>query len=489
MIRPNISPCGHGHRSTRSKALLLAAASLVAWPALAPAQFPDAHDQPPMGWTGPVFKLRQDYPTTAPAAENYPWKTLDFKTQPKEYAQAVLAYCLEGNTDAAVDWQLEKNTVRNWYHAPWMHDGNNGREFIHGLTKERPAGNGDLHPNQTQSVQNWAVSAYNPAGGYVIGQVWKDPNNPDASVARFPDGAVSIKLLFTQATDAAGPTQVPFLKNAKTWKADINRNAQAPDGPNVSELRLLQIDLAVRDSRADATTGWVFATFIYNGDAAGATPYDRMVPVGVMWGNDPGVTPSQVAAGTVLQETWLNPDAKPLMTHYGWADRLNGPVDNRVSSCLSCHSTAQTPPGSRITPPDGSSDMDRLRWFRNIKAGDPFDDVPGEQALDYSLQLSTGILRFHLANGTVAPAVVHGQTMLFTRDGRRVFPVGRDDLTEQPKNPVSVGLAERKEPTDNQTAPGKAPWAWQQVLLGGLGGLVLGVTLSELTRRRGARKS
>ena len=26
------------------------------------AQFPDAHDPPPAGWTGQVFKLKQDYP-------------------------------------------------------------------------------------------------------------------------------------------------------------------------------------------------------------------------------------------------------------------------------------------------------------------------------------------------------------------------------------------------------------------------------------------
>jgi hypothetical protein len=399
--------------------------SLV-WPSPGSAQFPDAHNPPPAGWTGPVFKLRQDYPSVAPPAETYPWKQFDFKTQPLEYVQSVLQYCYQGNTDANVDWQVEKNRQRNWYHAPWMHATDSGREFIHGLTRERNTPAKDLHPNQTATVQNWAVSIYNPSGGYTIGQVWKDPNAPDSSAARFADGAVSVKLLFTEATDQAGPTQVPFLTNAKAWQADINRDALA-DGSNVPTLRLLQIDVAVRDARNDSNTGWVFGTFIYNGNATGATPYDRMIPVGLMWGNDPGVTPTMVMGGTVLQQSYLNPAVSSLMQHYGWAGRLNGPVDNKVSSCLSCHSTAQVPQGSNMTPASNDSESVRLKWFRNIKAGDPFDVGGQNQSVDYSLQLSAGIQRFHAAQGAVVPAVIANQPMLFTKEGQRVFAVTRGD--------------------------------------------------------------
>lgn len=85
-----------------------------------------------------------------------------------------------------------------------------------------------------------------------------------------------------------------------------------------------------------------------------------MVPVGLMWGNDPGVTPAMVSGGTKLNESFINPDVVPLMTHFGWAGRLNVPVDNRLSSCLSCHSTAQSPQGSGLLPPTGSDDMKAL---------------------------------------------------------------------------------------------------------------------------------
>src|SRR5437762_2072354 len=97
--------------------------------------FPDAHEGPPTGWTGPVFKLSQDYPTTLPSAETLPWKLIDYKTNPADYLMAVLQYCYEGNIE--VDWVGQNNTVRKWYHAPWLHkDSTKGREFIHGMTRE-----------------------------------------------------------------------------------------------------------------------------------------------------------------------------------------------------------------------------------------------------------------------------------------------------------------------------------------------------------------
>ncbi len=37
-----------------------------------------------------------------------------------------------------------------------------GREFIHGLTRERVTRKKELHPNQTVALSNWAVGFYNP---------------------------------------------------------------------------------------------------------------------------------------------------------------------------------------------------------------------------------------------------------------------------------------------------------------------------------------
>lgn len=345
--------------------------------------FPDAHEAPIAGWTGPVFKLSQAYPTTAPTADPKPWKNFDFKTQSAQYMKAVIDYCKDGNI--SVDWVGQNNTVRKWYHVPWLHAGANGREFVHGLTRERSSRPRELHPNQTNTFSNYAVGLYNQTAGFVVGQVWKDHENPSLSAAKFPDGSVAVKLLFTMATVA----QVPYMKNAFEWDAYV-----ASSGSNtrsIQKVRLLQIDIGVRDTRADSTTGWVFGTFAYDGDAVGATPWDRMVPLGVMWGNDPTLTQAQYDGGARPQQTVILNRTIGISQHLGWLERLNGPVDNPQSSCLSCHSTAQYVAPAPL-PPSSASSATRMRWFRNIKAGDPFD--AGQESLDYSLQLSEGIKRF-----------------------------------------------------------------------------------------------
>ena len=193
--------------------------------------FPNAHDKPPNGWTGPVFKLSQNYPKTRPALEpasKRPWTQFDFKnpTQAPKYIKAVLDYCLEGNTaDTFAD--VSQNPVRKWYHAPWLDTTPAGREFIHGMTKERPSRgpkNGDpaeLGPAQTADHDNWAVGFYNARGGYTIGQVWKDPAHPDPRKAVFPSHTVTCKLLFTTAP----VSEVPFLDGTLEWQGDINRSS------------------------------------------------------------------------------------------------------------------------------------------------------------------------------------------------------------------------------------------------------------------------
>jgi hypothetical protein len=353
----------------------------IALPTLAQA-FPDAHEAPPLEWSGSVFKLSQDYPRKLPDADKQPWKTWDFRTQPKEYLQSVLSYIYEGNIE--VDWELQRNSIRKWYHAPWMHTGDRGREFIHGLTRERTSLPRELAPTQKSKFQNWAVGFYNSPGGYIIGQVWANPVSPNPAKAVFPEGTVTAKLLFTNASIE----EVPKLKGAFEWQANINQSVADSQNRSPQTVRLLQLDVAVRDKRADSTTGWVFGTFVYDSDAPGKTPWERMLPVGLMWGNDPGVTPEMVQKGTKkLKETWLNPALT--LQHYGWAGRLNGPVDNPKSSCLSCHATAQIDVKSTMIPPNGSASQDILRWFNNTKAAQPFDI--GQTSTDYSLQLSLGI--------------------------------------------------------------------------------------------------
>jgi hypothetical protein len=387
---------------------------------IARAQFPDAHDPPPAGWSGPVFRLKQDYPATRPPAGSRPWMQFSFRTQPNEYMRAVLRYALEGNQE--VDFNVQNNAVRGWYHAPWMHAGDAGREFIHGLTRERASRPRELHPDQSGTWQNWAVSIYNPRGGYTLGRVWRNPDSPDPLAAKFPVGSVGIKLIFTEAPVA----EVPYLAGSVEWQADINRANNANPRPT---LRLLQMDVAVRDSRATATTGWVFGTFVFDSSAPGNTPWEKLVPVGLMWGNDPTL----VGTATPLAETKINASLQ-IAQHLGFEKRLNGPIDNPRSSCLSCHGTAQIQPDlsrtARAAIPPANATLQTLRlYFRNIKSGQPFD--AGALSLDYSLQLQNGIANWAQANPGGPPAARRGAVAkgkrLDASRGVKVQPIGRDE--------------------------------------------------------------
>jgi hypothetical protein len=354
-------------------------------------RFPDAGEAPVPGWSGPVFHLSQDYPRSRPLPEKMPWKKYRFDdpNEWKQYLDAVLTYCLDGNRE--VDWDVQRNPVRKWYHAPWMHWGTNGREFIHGLTHERVSLPGELAPTQKSTFQNWAVGFYNQPGGWILGKVWADPNNPNPEAFHdFPDGTVSIKLLFS----LADPSEVPYIAGSKEWDAYIYTKTETPTNPNgartVQKMRLLQVDIAVRDTRNDANTGWVFATYTVNGALAGADPYKKLIPVGIMWGNDP-----QLSSKGALAQTLINESADLPAQHLGWNGRLNGPVDNPLSSCLSCHSTSQWKALAGLTPPrtsvQGSAEW--MEWFRNIRAGTSFSQ--NAKSLDYSLQLGVGMQNFY----------------------------------------------------------------------------------------------
>jgi hypothetical protein len=309
--------------------------------------------------------------------------------------------------------------MRGWYNAPWQDQGFNGREPIHGLTRERVTPAGELDRCQTLPWNNYAVGFYNSAGATTLGRIWANHGRPDPTMAIMPEGTVGAKLLFTTAPVA----QAPYLAGSPTWNAmvyDPNYNPPAgppPPGPppprSLQQLRLLQIDVAVKDNRVP--TGWVFGTFVYGGGPQGDAPcppastapdpvgrdWNGVQPIGLMWGNDPGYSGSGP-----LAETWLNPAVH--MPHVGYQGRLNGPVDNPASSCLSCHSTAQWPSAASMIPPTSG---DIAPWFRNIASGTPFGYQPppsgpppaAPQSLDYSLQVQVGFRNFTTRNAAANP--------------------------------------------------------------------------------------
>jgi hypothetical protein len=404
--------------------------------------FCDAAMAPPVTtppYSGHVFRLAQNYPRTARPDPKAPWLRIDPKTNPGAYTRAVLAYFYEGNIHRGSienDFEPKLNHVRGWYNAPFQDLGAFGREFVHGLTVERVSPPGELAPEQKSYWMNYAVGFYNAPGATVIRRVWapwraKAGAQPSITAAvPVPEGTVAAKLLFTTGSVA----EVPFLKDAPAWDAYVYADLHAlPKKPKpgetppprvIGKVRLLQIDIAVKDHRA-GPTGWFFGTFVaaggpgYTGPALG-TVWRNVAPVGLMWGNDPGYTPpspapssSPAAYTSGLKETWLNPDVH--MLHYGYQGRLNGPVDNPKSACMSCHATAEvslkspTAAGSGMfapipmpAPPATPPPHDIAYWFRNIKPEEPFDG-PAFGSTGYSLQVMDGLRNYYTYNGASPP--------------------------------------------------------------------------------------
>jgi len=409
---------------------------------------PDPALAPPAG-DSRRFQLRADYPASLPTPTVLPWEDpssnpfiqtnpVDRATHAERYMQRVLQYALDGNDSA--NFVPQANTQRNWYQAPWLHASCFGREYINGFTIERFSEAGELSPGQTRRVTNWGGGFYNDIGAYTLGQVWGDGSPgaiPQDSRADFHNGTVAIKLLFTTATD----TEVPYLADSIEFDVDARRaNDTCGSGPTPSppipgapaagsfgwKVRLLQFDFAVRDTRATGTE-WVFGTFVYDASLRDPsnpvqTAWDRLQPVGLMWGTDPTVNAQFLQDGafinTALQETWINPTVIPvsgqvrptdqaLMTHLGMGGRLNGSVDAPTSACLSCHGRSGWPRENRS--PNGvdlatqyPADQDTFdRYFALVPPGAHVDVIPkGDRGPvtattttrrhDYSLQTARG---------------------------------------------------------------------------------------------------
>lgn len=414
------------------------AASLLVQGKTAQPLFPNANPQfipPPSIYSGPLFVLSQNYPAQKPAAPPPAFLSMKFKADWKAYMMQVRDYCFEGNTD--VDFRVEHNKTRAWFHMPWQDYGPQGREGIHGLTKEAQVQKQQLASSQTYvNGQTVAVGFFNDPGGYTIGQVWADHSNPDPSKSSrpngFPIGTVIFKLLFVDVPSA----QVASLANPKQWQAYVDTCFKAPCNPQnpsdtsnprvLKQVSLIQMDISVRTDDPDAPTGWLYGTFQYNGALNRANAWENLIPVGLQWGNDEaykGDSHTQISFTTPPDKTDINPQLKETVinsdtnelppTHLGWNGRLNGPVDNPISSCMSCHMTAQFPSYALLSPAFQANPPKRgsaywMKWFQDIDCATPFGNYLAPNgaketginplSTDFSLQLSISITNFCSAN-------------------------------------------------------------------------------------------
>ncbi|MEP2781094.1 MAG: hypothetical protein ABJP33_01480 [Pseudoruegeria sp.] len=180
------------------------------------------------------FKAQLDFASAANFTTAKPWEEIDFTTNPEEYMEAVLNVALLDNDD--IDWDIGNNP-NGWVHAPWMAQ---DREPYRGMTRERRSQPHELHPNQAQAFDNFAFGVYNSIAAGALHTLWADPSNPATDGFTMQNGSVGVKLLFTTAP----PSSVPYLENSKT--------VEFCSGSFTTIGNLAQLDIAVRDTRADA---------------------------------------------------------------------------------------------------------------------------------------------------------------------------------------------------------------------------------------------
>ena len=357
-------------------------------------------------YDGPFFDVPEDWPATAPAAPDGPWNNYqeitaenvnDFMVDLRNWVLGIML---------PVDWRVQQQSPdQRWYSGPWM-----PRETVRGMYDGNNQPAGSYGPEQTDCAVNYTVDLYGHPGGYTFGQVWGDLSrtvfdpNISATSTQFPQGAVVVKLAMTSLPIE----QVPSLRKAPSWwiyrdsvvgPADCSSSTNGP--LEWIEVRVVQMDVIVKDERLAPETGWVFGTLAYN---QGADPrgwdgnpeteaWYQSSAVGAMWGNDPGVTP-----GNPLEQSMIYPQISEVNAKLlGYGGRVSGPIDGGQpqpgatpgSACMSCHGTAQVPVNfALLVPPTGLTEQELMKWFQNRPGDVPF--TAGDIATDYDFIIAAG---------------------------------------------------------------------------------------------------
>lgn len=363
-----------------------------------------------------LFTLSHDYPATVTPVVNPSWRqalngqpisdknALAYMDSLKSYIAPTILPFFTNNTG----WTAAKY---GWFHEPWV---GSQREAILGAY----FGNGNP-ANMFKSLKvdeaGYALVLYDSTSAYTVWQIWGKTGekfNLLNNAAQFKEGSVVVKLAFSNINYP----EWPVMQGAPTFSIyDTVATKENPTpGYQVRKVSCFQIDIIVKDSLTAPQTGWVYSTFVYDKDAKGSV-WEKMVPLGAMWGNDPDVNSPIVPPYPKLKETVINNKAPEYSKEtLGWGGRLSGPNDGAValeavdkntgkiykklalSSCMSCHLPAQYKFNSFLLPgpfptsntlyvyTPGSSLWNL--WFRNNYGDVPFDSA--QVAMDYDMVMA-----------------------------------------------------------------------------------------------------
>jgi hypothetical protein len=428
--------------------------------------YPDHDDpDPKKNYTGPFNIANLDYPSVRPERVWVPGggvvedgltpdKALAYMNALKDYLEAS---SLRPLIDAPTTWDARS---AGWYDMVWLGAGDMGPDGGVDPTSGREAimntDGGQIVPSDswaapyrptTDWMQNYGVIYYDALAATTLKQVWADVYNPNLAELDFPDGSIVAKIeaATVQPDQWPSPETGSVLAGAAKWTVfrpttEAQKAHQLDPGTRlvnvVQTIYPFQWAIKIKDSRAAPETGWVFMAFVHDARVKGDTPWDRFVPAGAMWGNDPdsATRPDGRPQNGALTETWVNPDAPPFFADtLGWGGRLAAPMDVavrhnvilpsgqrvtgadgfRASSCLSCHGTSEYPftvnlypSPNRTFPPDGMpfpmfqpGSLQWAEWFKNRPGNDPQSPNIGGIALDYDLSTMFALGTFAGATG------------------------------------------------------------------------------------------
>lgn len=397
-------------------------------------------------YTGPFNYANLDYPDARPTTFWTPGggvvKSGGLTQETAPLYMAALKTYLEKTMRPLVDDPANWNArTAGWYDMVWLGAGD-GVDPTQGREPIMNTYGGQIVPSDswaapytpsTEWMQNYGVIYYDPMAASMLNEVWADLYDPDFQHLRFPEGSIVVKIeaATVQPEQWMGPNKISVLNKAAKWVVfrpsteDQKAHQSDPNAPMPNRLQTVypfQWAIKVKDSVAAPETGWVYMAFVYNALDGGKTPWDRFVPAGAMWGNDPesATRPDGLPESGALTQTWVNPKAPPFFPDtLGWGGRLAAPMDVAVrhdvllpsgkrfqkgsgfaaSSCLSCHGTAEFPftinlypSPNRVFPPDdtpfpmyepGSAKW--AQWFQNRPGNVPQSGNIGGTALDYDL--------------------------------------------------------------------------------------------------------
>ncbi|WP_062061133.1 hypothetical protein [Aquimarina longa] len=382
-------------------------------------------------YQGNLFSLRHDYPLSSTPLDTLPWKQVTnngaiTRTNAYDYVQAIKSYVSDDMTRLLYKYDQWNPSKEPWFQSIWL---GNVREPIHGMYVGSSFPAGTLTPSQTAGLTTYVYTLYDQTSAVTLNKIWGqnkekayNPNLSSTEDAQFAEGSVIVKFAFVSLQEYWPP-----MENAATWDVytDVAPGKDAPGTSDtvVRKLYLMQFDMIVKDSTAAPETGWVFSTLVYDKDNKGETAWDRMVPLGATWGNNPKMIDTTAAAigvpskvNKALTENWINM-ASPAYSRatLGWDGRLSGPNDGAVVSpavtqsgkkyeaphglstvgCLGCHSSAQYKFKSFLLPAvkipsetvplvlydPGSTGW--MKWFSNRNGTEPMD--AGQISLDYDM--------------------------------------------------------------------------------------------------------